>query len=186
LILIRHSTPAIDVAVPSTAWALSLEGARVAAELAEAVSGFKAHAVVTSPELKARQTAAIISDRLVVPRIIDDDLREHERTSNGFLPRSEFAEGISRLLSSPGELVFGDETADSVFVRFSSALERALARRPQHDVLAVTHGTAISIYIGRKFGLDPMAFWRRLTTPMAVIISDESMEIVTPPGASAR
>jgi uncharacterized phosphatase len=176
----------MDADVASTDWGLSAAGRQAAAELAEALGEFNADAVMTSPERKARKTAEIIADRKGAPVGIEHDLREHERRSTGFLPRSEFEEGIRRLLRSPAELVFGDETADAVFLRFSTVLARVQAGTPQHDVLAVTHGTALSIFVGRTLGLDPLALWRSLTTPMAVIISGRRMEVIAPSAAILR
>jgi broad specificity phosphatase PhoE len=186
LILIRHSISDVDFAKPYTEWGLTAAGERAAAELADLLGAFNPKDVVTSPERKARATAAILSDRQGVPTHIEPDLREHERSSIGKLPRSDFDDGIRRLLCSTDDLVFGDETADAVFRRFSFALERARSAAPEHDVFAVTHGTAISIYVGRILGIDPVAFWHDLPMPAAVIISDQGMQLVTPPGAGVR
>jgi broad specificity phosphatase PhoE len=186
LVLVRHSIPAIDPVLPSTEWGLSPAGERAAVELADALGAFSAMAVATSPERKARETAAIIAGRRGIPMNLEKGLREHDRSSVGYLPRSDFEAGIRRLLRAPDQLVFGDETADALFLRFSSSLERARATAPQHDVIAVSHGAAISIYVGRTLGVEPAEFWRALTMPMAVILSDQRMEVVAPPSARAR
>jgi 2,3-bisphosphoglycerate-dependent phosphoglycerate mutase len=185
LVIVRHSIPVVDATAPSTAWALSPEGEREAGALAAMLGAVKARIVQTSPERKAGETASIIAARHGVSTSVDDRLREHERASAGFLPRHVFDARVERLMRMPSDLVFGDETADAVFLRFAEAVACACAAAAGADLLMVSHGTAMSIYLGRLLGIDPVAFWRSLTAPMAVVIADHGMEIVLPPGAAS-
>jgi broad specificity phosphatase PhoE len=186
LVLIRHSTPVVDSKVPASAWGLGLDGERAAHELSDQLAAFRPAAIHTSPERKARETAAIIAARLGTSIIQDEALEEHRRSSVGFLPQPEFEDGICRMLRSPGELVLGEEPADAVFVRFQDALGRARRASANSDLIVVSHGTAISIYIGRVLGVDAWAFWRSLTTPMAMIISDGAMRVLALASARTR
>ncbi len=143
--------------------------------------------IVSSPECRAHQTAAFIADPRGIPIITDDDVREHERASAGFLTGIDFVLGIERLLRSSQELVFGDETADAVFLRFDRAIAHAREAAPGRDQLIVSHGTAIAIYVGRTLGVDPVALWHGLRTPTALCLSaDGAIETLAPFGARAR
>jgi broad specificity phosphatase PhoE len=141
---------------------------------------------VTSLERKAHETATVIAGGFGVPIAVDEDLREHERASAGFLPAAQFVQSVEELLRSSRELVFGDEAADAVFHRFKGAVDRARRASPDRDQVVVSHGTAISIYVGRILGVDPVALWRELRTPTALIMQDGKMETSIPFGASAR
>ena len=186
LVLIRHSTPVADPRVSATAWGLGLDGERAARELSDQLAAFRPAAIHTSPERKARETAAIIATRLGTSILQDEAFEEHRRSNIAFLPQPEFEDGICRMLRSPSELVFGEESADAVFVRFRDALDRARRALANSDLIVVSHGTAISIYIGRVVGIDAWAFWHRLTTPMAVILSDGGMRVLALASARTR
>jgi broad specificity phosphatase PhoE len=155
-------------------------------ELSDQLAAFRPAAIHTSPERKARETAAIIAARLGTSILQDEALEEHRRSNMGFLPQPEFEDGICRMVRSPTELVLGEESADAVFVRFQDALDRARRASANSALFVVSHGTAISIYIGRVLGVDAWAFWRSLTTPMAMIISDGVMHVLALASARTR
>ena len=177
LILVRHSIPLIDPARPARDWVLGAEGHAAATALAERLSGHGIGAVVSSDEPKARQTAQALTTRLQLPLALDRDLREHERASAGYLPRAEFEASIARFFAEPAELVFGDETADEVFLRFSAAVGRSMAAETG-NVALVTHGTALTLYLARMTGIDPLPFWRSLTLPMAIEVAGGSLTVL--------
>jgi 2,3-bisphosphoglycerate-dependent phosphoglycerate mutase len=166
LIFVRHSIPAVDPATPATEWTLSAEGISAAQTLAARLPALAA--VVSSDEPKAAQTAQLIAAYHRLPFALDADLREHVRASAGFLPRDVFADSIASVFANPHEVVFGDESADQLFARMQAAVERA--DRGAGNVVLVTHGTALTTYVSRTTGLEPMPFWTSLTMPMALSI----------------
>lgn len=177
LILIRHSAPLIDPALPARDWVLSAEGHVAAIALAERLTGHAIATVISSDEPKARQTGEAIASALQVPLALDGDLREHERANVGYLQRPEFETSIARFFAQPGELVFGEETADQVFARFSAAVERG--EGPNHGTVAlVTHGTALTLYLARTTGIAPLSFWNALTLPMAIAVEGRSLSVI--------
>ena len=117
------------------------------------------------------QTAQIIADRIGSQIHIDARLREHERSSVGFLERESFEARIASIFDEPGEVAYGDESADAVHARFSAAIDDAVARS-SGSVAAVTHGTAMTIYVSRLVGIAPMPFWTKLGMPAAIVIED--------------
>lgn len=177
LILIRHSTPQIDQTVPARDWVLSAEGHAAAKALAARLTDYGVDAVISSDEPKARQTAEAIATTLQLPLELDRDLREHERTNTGYLPRPEFEAGIARFFAQPDELAFGEETAGQVFSRFSAAVERSM-KQSRGTVALVTHGTALTLYLARTTGIAPLPFWRSLTLPMAIALEAGSLNLI--------
>jgi 2,3-bisphosphoglycerate-dependent phosphoglycerate mutase len=187
LVLVRHGKPEIDESTPSTQWPLSQSGREAAASLATRLSDFKFQRITSSPEPKAISTAEIIDQQLGLSIHIDDDLAEYKRYSTGFLPLEDFNTQIARLFESPwDELVFGDETANDALERFTRASDRQYVSFGNGDVLVVTHGTIMSIYVANRLGIDLLSFWRSLTAPTAVVISGNEMVVLGPLCAAQR
>ncbi|MGR9344016.1 histidine phosphatase family protein [Rhizobium leguminosarum] len=185
IVLVRHGLPSIEGDIPSIDWSLSAPGKAAAIELAKYLSGFRVKEIRSSPEKKALQTAALIADRLALPICLDSDLREHDRSKVGYIARTDFEAGITRLLEHPHQLTFGDESADAVFTRMDQAVARARKARPSGDLMIVTHGTAMSIYAARVLRVDPLAFWRSLSMPTAVVLDGNEMKIIDVPDTPA-
>lgn len=155
----------------SNGWTLSDAGREAAKALASRLLRFGFADLFSSPEPKAMQTAQIIADRIGGQIQTDVRLREHERSSVGFLERDRFKASIASIFDKPDVIAYGDESADAVYARFSSAIDDAVARSTG-PVAAVTHGTAITIYVSRLVGIAPMPFWTRLGMPVAIVIED--------------
>jgi ribonuclease H / adenosylcobalamin/alpha-ribazole phosphatase len=103
--------------------------------------------IVTSPLLRARQTAAEVSAATGVPVVTDDDLRE---TDFGAWEGLTFAEAqqrwpdeVTTWLGDPEAAPPGGESFATVGVRVRQALARLLDRYAQETVLVVSHVTPI-------------------------------------------
>jgi broad specificity phosphatase PhoE len=169
--------PQIDENVPSAQWKLLPQGADAAAALAERLREFQFSQIASSPEPKAVGTAQAIASRMGLAITIDEDLAEHARKSVGFIPRQDVESGIASLFANPDRLVFGDETANACFERFRQALDR-LTAQDAGDVIAVTHGTVLSVYVSRTLGIDPIPFWRGLGLPCAIVLCEGESRII--------
>ncbi|WP_087003521.1 histidine phosphatase family protein [Rhizobium sullae] len=178
IVLVRHSIPAIEENTPSIDWRLSAAGEAAAIKLAKNLSGFSVKEIISSPEKKAHQTATLIADRLGLPVRIDPDFREHGRSKVGYIARGDFEAGITRLLENPHQLTFGDESADAVFNRMKQAVARARMAQSGGDLMIVSHGTAMSIYAARVLSVDPLAFWRSLSIPTAIVLNGNEMNVI--------
>lgn len=179
IVFVRHARPLIEDGVPSADWKLSDDGRAAAAALAERLREFHFARIASSPEPKAIGTAEAIAAPLGLTLETDDGLAEQARRSIGFVPREKLEAGIANLFANPDELVFGDETANSCFERFHAALERQKAIGAE-DVIVVTHGTILTIYVSRLLGLDPMPFWRGLGLPMAIVLDGRELRVIDP------
>jgi broad specificity phosphatase PhoE len=127
--------------------------------------------VVTSTEPKAVETGAIIAERLEIPLETAENLHEHDRRGEPFFSeRGAFEDLVVRLFRNPHELVFGNETADQAYGRFSAAVDAALQRHPEGNVAVVSHGTVMTLFVARRTGVEPVRFWKELGLPAAVTL----------------
>ncbi len=179
LFLIRHVAPAKIPAVPAREWALSPTGRADAERLAEILTPFAPAiiipgvpaAIVASDELKAQQTAQPLADRLGMTVEVMPGLHEHERRTADYLDDETFQATMARFFAEPDTLVFGEETANQALARFSRAVEDTLARHPEGDIIIVTHGTVMSLFVAAHSIIKPMDFWWHLHLPAWVIFS---------------
>jgi broad specificity phosphatase PhoE len=160
LLLVRHSAPELDPSVPSEEWRLSKEGRRRCEPLAERLVRYEPRVLLASTEPKARETAELLAPALGLEVQLSDGLRETARRTVGWLAPGEIDHGIRELFERPGEVVFGEESAEAALARFDSAV----AGLPEPAVV-VTHGTVLSIYAAPRIGRDAYELWSSLELP---------------------
>jgi broad specificity phosphatase PhoE len=182
LILIRHAQPRVDSKTASVEWALCDSGRTAAVALSLRLGRFAFRRIFSNPEAKAIGTAEAIATAFDLPVRVEHDLREHERRTVGFLSRDAFEAGVADFFRFPDARVFGDETATEAFRRFDRLLIRLRREEEDADIVAVTHGTVLSLYASRICRLDALAFWRGLTMPAAVLIEDDRLTPILPDG----
>lgn len=173
LIFIRHAAPAIVESESQRLWSLSAKGRQQAAQAARLLQDAQLvpDKIITSHELKALETGQIIGSTLHIPVESADDLHEHDRTGEPFYPGDVFTQKMTQFFAHPDQLVFGRESADSAFARFNDAVQRCLDENPDDLLAIVAHGTVLSLYIGRKMGIDPFTFWKSLKMASIIILS---------------
>jgi broad specificity phosphatase PhoE len=163
LLLVRHSVPELDPAVPSEEWSLSDEGRRRCSPLAERLVAFRPQVLLSSTEPKARETAELIAPALGLEVRLSDGLRETARRSVPWLRPEVLERGIRDLFGRPNEIVFGEESATAALTRFSAAVNGLRA-----PTVVVTHGTVLSLYVAAKTGRDAFELWSTLKLPDVV------------------
>ena len=172
LILVRHATPETDPCVLPTQWPLSDAGRQSCAVLSRELAPFFPAVLVCSREAKAVETAALLGRELKVSYKALAGLQEHARNSVGWLSEDDYRAGLAALYAKPPEVVFGDESADQARARFTSALDGLLAEHQDENVVVVTHGTVMTLFIQHTTsGIVPMEFWQRLGLPSAAILN---------------
>jgi broad specificity phosphatase PhoE len=169
LILVRHGRPEIDPSLPPPKWNLHPEGRIAVGALAEALAPFAPNGIVSSAEPKALQTAEIIAGRTELEVEVDPDLGEHRRPSFAFGAEEEFFARMSAIFAHPSMAAPGDERADQARDRLVATLARHTAR----PLVAVTHGTVLSLVLARGLGLDAHDLWRSLRTPEAFVLGSD-------------
>jgi broad specificity phosphatase PhoE len=178
LVFVRHARPVVEPGVPSSSWKLGEEGLAGAARLAPALVGLGIDLVVSSVEPKAVDTARVLAEVLDVPWQTGHDLHEHERPGGGGLPEAEFQASMRRFFDSPSTLVFGAETADVAFARVSGAVDALVRVHRGKRLCVVTHGTVLSLLLGRRYGVDAQATWRALGMPAMVVVDQRTRTVV--------
>lgn len=166
LILVRHGRPKIDPDTPATGWPLCPEGREAVERLAERLAAYAPTGLVSSPEPKAKETADILGARLGLPVALDDGLHEHKRQHRTFGTEEEFRKSVAAVFAKPGEAVHGGETA----IEACERLAAALAKHQGAPLVAVTHGTVLSLYLANRFGCDAHDLWRSLQMPDAFVL----------------
>lgn len=169
LILVRHGRPEIDPNVPPPKWNLHPDGRIAVGALAEALAQFSPSAIISSAEPKAMQTAEIIAGRSALAVEVDPDLCEQKRPSFAFSAEDEFRARMSAIFAHPGMSAPGDESADQARDRLAATLACQTAR----PLVAVTHGTVLSLVLAQRLGLDAHDLWRSLRTPDAFVLGSD-------------
>lgn len=176
LILVRHSNVTINPDKPASTWTLSDEGRTRAAILAEHLRPYHPERVITSVEPKAAETGEIVARELHIPFSTAPNLHEHERSNVSFVGREQFESQVRAFFAAPNRLIFGDETADQAHDRFASAIDNLVQQH--QNLVVVTHGTVLTLYVSRLANCDPFDFWKRLGLPAFVVLSLPDMELM--------
>jgi broad specificity phosphatase PhoE len=177
LLLIRHSVPATDPCVSASQWPLSDLGRQRCPPLARCLAAYQPFTLYSSREAKAVETAALVARELRLAFATRPGLHEHARASVPWLPAAEFQAGVSALFARPSEVVFGDESADQAHARFSAAIQSLLVEQPAGSLAVVTHGTVMSLFVGRAAGLAPASIWRELGLPAVIVLNRSSLGV---------
>jgi broad specificity phosphatase PhoE len=171
LILIRHAEPEIIPNRPASQWPLSEAGRLRCQTLADSLKAYDLDAVMSSTENKAIETGQIVAESLNKPFSTAEGLHEHERSNvTRFETRALFQERIAAFFREPERLVFGTETADEAYARFSRSLLNLVTQQPGQKLAIVTHGTVLTLFVARLGGLDPFDFWSKLGLPAFVVL----------------
>ena len=168
LVLVRHSQPEIEPDRPAATWKLSELGRRRAESLAARLGHYRANVIWCSREPKAKETGEIIGHALGLPLRVRDGLEEHHRRNVPFVQSPQaFEQAVEDFFSRPSRLVLGSETANQARDRVTAAIEGVL-ESDSGDVIVVTHGTVMTLYLARIANVEPMSLWRELKTPCFV------------------
>jgi broad specificity phosphatase PhoE len=171
LILVKHSLPEILAEIPASEWHLSAEGRQRCQELADELAEHDPDLIFSSPEPKAQETAQIIAQQLVKPLFIVTGLHEHERNTVRFTNEEQFITSVKEVYEQPDALVFGEETAAQALKRFSSAVDQLISQNRDQNLVVVSHGTVITLFVANNCDIEPFPFWSRLDLPSFVVLS---------------
>ena len=147
------------------------EGRQRCQSLAVALQDHQPDTVITSNEVKAQQTAEALATAFAIPIDYETLLHEHKRTDAPFLPDEQFLDTIHTFFNQPERLVFGNETAAQALQRFQRGINNVLKRYPEGNLIIVTHGTVLSLFVAHHTGQDPFTFWQQLDQPAFVIFN---------------
>jgi broad specificity phosphatase PhoE len=189
LLLVKHSKPRVDPAVPPTRWRLGKEGRDLCLPLADALPAHRPTVAVSSTEPKAVETGRVVAKRLAVPFETAEDLHEIDRSRlPHFGDPRDLEAALREAFASPGDRVLGRESAEAARARFSAAVHGVLRRHRDGTAVVVSHGTVISLFAAHENGAEPMALWSRLGLPSYLLLERPSFRLldVWSPAAGAR
>jgi len=178
LILVKHSLPEIIPTIPAKEWVLSKPGQVRCEVLAKRLESYSPDIVASSVEPKAVETAQIIARQINKPFHIVEGLHEHDRTGVEFLGKEQFEARVIDFFMRPDKLVMGRETANQACERFSKALASVELEHPDKNIVVVSHGTVITLFVEKFTGLETFSFWRKLDLPSFVVLSLPQHELV--------
>lgn len=167
--------PTVDPQIEPSKWRLSREGRRLAGSLAPTLASVAS--VVSSRERKAIETAAIAAAGLDLTPEQHPGLNEHRRGPGDWRSRSDFEATMKQLFRRRSEVVFGRESADQAERRFRTAVFEVMERHAGNTAI-VTHGTVMSLFVGRATSVDPWALWTRLGMPSSITMSWPQLELL--------
>lgn len=178
VVLIKHAQPVLDAAKPAREWVLSAEGEEQSRRLASLLRRFVPCRLVTSPEPKAWRTCAIVAAELEIPMTVADGMREIDRPVLPIMAPPEHRRINARIFSEPHRRVLGGESAREALARFSGDLRRELVPASESNLVAVTHGTVISLFVSQHNSVDPYQLWKRLECPSFVVLEARSLRLL--------
>jgi probable phosphoglycerate mutase len=135
---------------------LSEEGVAQAQRLPEALKRFPITRLVSSPQIRAVQTAQPVADALGLPVEIDDRLAEYDRDMAHYIPieqiAAEYPEELARLAS--GHLPSSVDEA-GFLERINAGIRDVVAAGEHEDTIAVfTHGGVINALLHTLLGTE--------------------------------
>ncbi|MEU2257258.1 histidine phosphatase family protein [Nocardia xishanensis] len=162
LILVRHAQP---LRVLNASGPADPELSEVGREQAERVPGALSHhritRVLSSPQRRARETAAPTAAKLGLPVEIVDDLAEYDRDLPAYIPiedaKLEFRDAYERIKAG----YLPEQIDGPAFVhRVRDAVtEIAASTDPADTVVAFAHGGVINVLLQEVLGLPrPLTF----------------------------
>lgn len=146
LIFLTHPEVHIDPQQEITQWSLSPIGRQRVESACQSGLFDKIDVIFSSHEIKARETAEIISHYLKKNFMIFPGLEENDRSSTGYLPREEFAATVKEWFAHPNENTRGWESPLEVQKRVVEAISQITAVAPDQNILISSHGGAGALY----------------------------------------
>lgn len=184
LILVKHAQPVLDASRPARDWQLGTEGEAQAHRMAAALRRFAPCRVAASPEPKARRTAGILCARLETAMVVNEALRELDRPILPIMPPHEHERFNARAFTAFDEPVLGTESARSALDRFAPAVRDLMMQDDPRNLVVVSHGTVISLFVAAHAGTDAFELWKTLKCGSFVVLGPllQLREIVETPG----
>jgi len=170
LILVKHSLPEIVENIPAREWVLSDEGRSRARKLAKKLKSYHPEIIISSMEPKAQQTAEIISEGLGLQFAMMNGIHEHDRSGVPFHSKDKFQILVRRLFEKPNMLIFGNETGAKALGRFRKSVQTILESHKGKNLVIVSHGTVISLFVSWLTGMDGYQLWKELGLPSFVVL----------------
>ena len=146
--------------------------------LADQLATYAPVAFVSSSEPKALETAQLVAQRMHTSVQVVDGLQEHDRSNTPWLSSEEFEHAVTTFFHRPSELVLGCETAQQASERFAKTVAVVTSRYAEQNMVILTHGTVLSLFVSRTTGMEPFVLWKRLGLPSFVVLRFPQLDLV--------
>lgn len=174
LLFVRHGLPLrIDDAGGPADPALSEEGHRQAAAVAEWLAPTGVDAIYSSPMRRARETAAPLAAKLGHDVVVENGLEEFDAHLHFYIPLEEMAhddprwEQLVAEWSSPE----ADATRRTFRTRVVEAVDSIVAAHPSQRVALVCHGGVVNAYLSHILEMDRTLFFEPGYTSVSRVLA---------------
>jgi 2,3-bisphosphoglycerate-dependent phosphoglycerate mutase len=178
LVLIKHGSPVLVANVPARDWQLSPRGEAEAARLVNRLRDYLPFRLVCSPEVKAVRTAGILARSFAIPATSVAELCEIDRPAMPIMAQEVHRQANAGIFSEADRAVVGAESAATARRRFSAGIRSQLVLSGSENLVAVTHGTVISLFVSEHNAVDAFALWSELECGSFVVLSVPSFRIL--------
>lgn len=137
---LTHPEVMVDPSVPIPEWGLSPRGRTRVAQLVASGLLDGTTRILSSAERKAVETAEPIAAALGLRVEIRPLMHENDRSSTGYLPRTEFEAVADLFFADPMQSVRGWERSVDAQARIVAEVRAVLNGQSEGDVLIVGHG----------------------------------------------
>lgn len=138
---VSHPQVVMDPAVPVPQWRLSGRGRERAGHFAEATLAKGIRRIVSSHEVKARETAEILAAALGIGFEMLDGFEEIDRSVPGYVDAQRFEELANACFAQPEQSAEGWERAVDAQARIVAAFNAVIAAHDAREPIAfVGHG----------------------------------------------
>lgn len=156
LLLVRHALPLRSEPGQGSDPRLSPEGIEQSRRLPDALSRFPITRLVSSPQVRAIETAQPMAEKLGLPIEVDDRLAEYDRDLTHYIPIEQIAaerpDELQRLIG--GKLPSGVDEAEFLG-RVRAAVDDLVAAADHDDTVAVfSHGGVINVLLHQILGTE--------------------------------
>ena len=167
-LLVRHGQTAANVdnlLVGRQDVVLTMVGHQQAARVGRAVRDLEPEALVSSPLLRTRQTAAAIGEQAMLMPEIEDDIAEFSFgdfegwTEHDALAQHPHLRALIRGEAHPDETWPNGESGTTFLARIFAGLGRIVAAHPNRRVVVVTHGGVIGSFVARMESASSTSFF---------------------------
>jgi broad specificity phosphatase PhoE len=171
LILVKHSLVTIDKDTPRGDWSLCAEGRHRCALLSERLQPYAPSAIISSPEARAQENARLVAAHFQLPLTVRDGLQEIDRRGFPVLHAAMFRKRMMAFFHQRQHRLMGLESADESVRRFNATIEQLVLEHPEGNLVVVTHGAIMSLFIALYNAVDPFSYWTKLGLPSMAILS---------------
>ena len=177
LVLVKHAMPVREPAVAPRHWRLGLEGEHQSRRLANRLLAYAPLRLVASPEHKALMTGQLVAAELGLNVSAAAGLEEFDRPPLPLMPKAEHERIVAPIFGDLHRRVLGAESGHDALTRFSAAVDTELAQTDAPNLVVITHGTVISLFVAAHNDIDGFELWKQLACPSFVVLDVPSFSV---------